>query len=70
LVEHETSGARPGVLTPGVGLQKLAGDFDFTEGPTCDAAGKVFFTDQPTSGTGTRQHKRWHAPTARGSLVW
>jgi gluconolactonase len=28
-------------------LEKLAGGFDFTEGPTCDADGNVFFTDQP-----------------------
>ncbi len=32
---------------PGVALEKLAGDFSFTEGPTADAAGNVFFTDQP-----------------------
>ena len=36
-----------GVLAPGATLQKLAGDFSFTEGPTCDAAGNLFFTDQP-----------------------
>jgi gluconolactonase len=30
-------------------LEKLAGDFDFTEGPTCDAEGNVFFTDQPNN---------------------
>ena len=38
---------RPSVIAPGSGLQKLAGGFDFTEGPTCDANGDVFFTDQP-----------------------
>ena len=37
----------PSVIARGVGLQKLAGGFDFTEGPTCDANGDVFFTDQP-----------------------
>ena len=37
----------PSVIAPGSGLQKLAGGFDFTEGPTCDANGDVFFTDQP-----------------------
>ena len=36
-----------GVIAPGAKLEKLAGDFKFTEGPTCDAAGNVFFTDQP-----------------------
>ena len=34
------------VIAPGATLQKLSGDFSFTEGPTCDAAGNVFFTDQ------------------------
>ena len=28
-------------------VEKLAGEFSFTEGPTADAAGNVFFTDQP-----------------------
>ncbi len=41
------SGAENGVIAPGAKLEKLAGDFKFTEGPTCDAAGNVFFTDQP-----------------------
>ena len=35
------------VITPGAKLEKLAGDFQFTEGPTCDTRGNVFFTDQP-----------------------
>ena len=35
------------VVAPGAKLEKLAGDFQFTEGPTCDASGNVFFTDQP-----------------------
>ncbi|HEX4120013.1 MAG TPA: SMP-30/gluconolactonase/LRE family protein [Verrucomicrobiae bacterium] len=35
-----------GVIAPGATLQKLSSDFIFTEGPTCDAAGNVFFTDQ------------------------
>jgi len=30
-------------------LEKLAGGFDFTEGPTCDAEGNIFFTDQPNN---------------------
>lgn len=36
-----------GVVAPGAKLEKLAGGFAFTEGPTCDAQGNVFFTDQP-----------------------
>ena len=35
------------VIVPGAKLEKLSGEFKFTEGPTCDAAGNVFFTDQP-----------------------
>jgi gluconolactonase len=35
------------VIAPGATLQKLAGDFSFTEGPACDSQGNVFFTDQP-----------------------
>jgi gluconolactonase len=35
------------VVAPGAAVEKLAGGFEFTEGPTCDAAGNVFFTDQP-----------------------
>jgi gluconolactonase len=36
-----------GVVAPGAKLEKLAGNFAFTEGPTCDRAGNVFFVDQP-----------------------
>ena len=39
--------AADSVVAPGAKLQKLAGDFLFTEGPTCDAAGNLFFVDQP-----------------------
>lgn len=39
--------ANQGVIAPGAHLEKLAGDFHFTEGPACDAKGNVFFTDQP-----------------------
>jgi gluconolactonase len=37
------------VIAPDVKLQKLASDFLFTEGPTCDTNGDVFFTDQPNN---------------------
>lgn len=36
-------------IAPGAKLEKLAGDFLFTEGPTCDKKGNVFFTDQPNN---------------------
>ena len=35
------------VIARGARLEKLAGGFAFTEGPTCDVNGEVFFTDQP-----------------------
>jgi gluconolactonase len=35
------------VIAPGAKLEKLAGGFAFTEGPTCDKAGNLFFVDQP-----------------------
>jgi gluconolactonase len=37
------------ILAPGAKVEKLAGDFQFTEGPAADAAGNVFFTDQPNN---------------------
>jgi len=39
----------PDVVAPGAKLEKLAGEFSFTEGPTCDKDGNVFFTDQPNN---------------------
>ena len=44
---NEREGAEARVVAPGARLEKLAGGFEFTEGPTCDAEGNVFFTDQP-----------------------
>jgi gluconolactonase len=41
--------AEGSVIAPGATLQKLAGGFAFTEGPTSDSAGNVFFTDQPNN---------------------
>jgi len=48
-MERSTNGTRPRVVTLGATLEKLAGGFDFTEGPTCDAEGNLFFTDQPNN---------------------
>lgn len=42
-----TALAGEGVTAPDAKLVKLSGDFAFTEGPACDAAGNVYFTDQP-----------------------
>jgi gluconolactonase len=35
------------IIAPGAKLETLAREFKFTEGPTADAKGNVFFTDQP-----------------------
>ena len=37
------------VIAAGAKLEKLSGDFQFAEGPTCDKDGNVFFTDQPNN---------------------
>jgi len=37
------------VVAPDAKLEKLAGGFAFTEGPTCDAKGNLFFVDQPNN---------------------
>lgn len=41
--------ASASLIAPGAKLEKLAGGFAFTEGPTCDARGNVYFTDQPNN---------------------
>lgn len=37
------------VIAPAATVEKLAGGFAFTEGPTCDADGNLLFTDQPNN---------------------
>ena len=37
------------LIAPDAKLEKLAGDFKFTEGPAPDAQGNVYFTDQPNN---------------------
>ncbi len=38
-----------GLVAEGVKVEKLADGFKFTEGPACDAAGNVYFSDIPNS---------------------
>jgi gluconolactonase len=38
-----------GLIAEGATVQKLAGDFSFTEGPACDAQGNIFFSDIPNN---------------------
>ena len=44
------------ITVPGAHLVKIAGGFEFTEGPATDAGGNVFFTDQPND-----RILEWHA---------
>jgi gluconolactonase len=49
LMASAVAGISESPIAPGAKLEKLAGGFLFTEGPTCDKKGNVFFTDQPTN---------------------
>jgi len=40
-------GAGESLIEPGAKVEKLSGEFQFTEGPAADKEGNVFFTDQP-----------------------
>jgi gluconolactonase len=42
-----TALAQSPVIAPGAELQRIPGDFSFTEGPATDRFGNVYFTDQP-----------------------
>src|SRR5204863_10221797 len=44
-----TSAQSTGVFAPGAKLEKLSGEFQFTEGPSRDKDGNIFFTDQPNN---------------------
>ena len=41
------SAADSSIIAPGAKLEKLGGGYEFTEGPSLDRDGNVFFTDQP-----------------------
>jgi len=45
----QTTNPASGIRVPGATLEKLSGDLQFAESPTCDPAGNVFFTDQPNN---------------------
>jgi gluconolactonase len=46
-MNRSASGTADSVVASRARVEKLAGGFGFTEGPTCDAEGNLFFTDQP-----------------------
>jgi len=37
------------IIAPGAQVQRLVTGYSFTEGPAADAAGNLFFTDQPNN---------------------
>jgi gluconolactonase len=39
--------AAAGIVAPGASVEKLSGEFEFTEGPAVDKPGNIYFTDQP-----------------------
>lgn len=41
--------AAAGIIAAGAALQEISTAFEFTEGPATDAAGNVYFTDQPNN---------------------
>lgn len=43
----ETFSGEDRIAAPGATVQKLADGFKFTEGPSSDAQGNIYFTDQP-----------------------
>lgn len=47
--EGDPSEKEKSVIAPGAKLELLSHEFEFTEGPTCDSQGNVFFTDQPNN---------------------
>ncbi|MBM3860924.1 MAG: SMP-30/gluconolactonase/LRE family protein [Verrucomicrobia bacterium] len=49
-------------ISDGAKLENVASNYKFTEGPACDAAGNVFFTDQPND-----RIVKWNA--ANGKLT-
>jgi gluconolactonase len=49
LIQAAAFAADDQIIAPGAKVEKLAGDFKFTEGPAADAEGNVLFTDQPNN---------------------
>lgn len=47
LIALATIARADSIVAPGAKLEKLSGEFSFTEGPASDAKGNVYFTDQP-----------------------
>ena len=52
----DTTTPNHAITAPGAHLEKIAEGFEFTEGPSCDAHGDIYFTDQPND-----RILKWHA---------
>jgi gluconolactonase len=46
-IANGSMAAESKIIAPGEAPKKLSDQFEFTEGPACDAEGNIFFTDQP-----------------------
>jgi gluconolactonase len=46
-VGSEATEKGKGIIAPGAKLQKFSSEYSFTEGPSSDAQGNIYFTDQP-----------------------
>lgn len=60
------------LLAPGSSLKKLGGGYNFTEGPSTDREGNVYFTDQPNDrivrwDAATGQFTDWMKPAGRAN---
>jgi gluconolactonase len=51
------------IVAEGAAVEKLAGGFSFTEGPAANAAGEVYFTDQPNN-------RIWKWTPGSAPVVW
>lgn len=63
------------IVLPGAELEKLPGDYRFTEGPAVDQNGNIYFTDQPEDrilrwDAGTRMVEEWLKPSGRSNGLY
>ena len=65
----------PALLAPGAAPQVLGEGYSFTEGPSADAAGNVYFTDQPNDrivkySVADNSFSDWLKPAGRSNGTW
>ncbi len=69
------SGDASPVIASGAALEKLPGEYAFTEGPSVDAEGNVYFTDQPNDrivkwNAADGSAEDWMKPAGRSNGTW